>query len=74
MLEVYRPMLVSSSPMTLEEACSKPIAIPGQKTSAHLALKMAVGNVETVIVPFDEIMPRIQHGEFASGVIIHEGL
>lgn len=71
--EGYGPMLVSSSSMTLEEACSKPIAIPGLKTSAHLALKMAVGNVETVIVPFDEIMPRIQNGEFASGVIIHEG-
>ncbi len=71
--EGYGPMLVSSKEMTLEEACSKPIAIPGQKTSAHLALKMACGNVETVIVPFDEIMPRIQSGEFNSGVIIHEG-
>ncbi len=71
--EGYGPMLVSSQPMTLAEACSKPIAIPGLKTSAHLALKMAVGDVETVIVPFDEIMPRIQAGEFASGVIIHEG-
>jgi len=71
--EGYGPMLVSSKEMTLEEACSKPIAIPGQKTSAHLALKMACGNVETVIVPFDEIMPRIQNGEFNSGVIIHEG-
>jgi len=72
-LEVASPMLVSSKEMTLEEACSKPIAIPGQKTSAHLALKMACGKVETVIVPFDEIMPRIQNGEFNSGVIIHEG-
>jgi 1,4-dihydroxy-6-naphthoate synthase len=71
--EGYGPMLVSSKVMTLEEACSKPIAIPGQKTSAHLALKMACGNVETVIVPFDEIMPRVQNGEFNSGVIIHEG-
>ncbi len=71
--EGYGPMLVSTKEMTLEEACSKPIAIPGQKTSAHLALKMACGNVETVIVPFDEIMPRIQNGEFNSGVIIHEG-
>jgi 1,4-dihydroxy-6-naphthoate synthase len=71
--EGYGPMLVSSKEMTLEEACSKPIAIPGQKTSAHLALKMACGNVETVIVPFDEIMPRVQNGEFNSGVIIHEG-
>jgi 1,4-dihydroxy-6-naphthoate synthase len=71
--EGYGPMLVSYKQMTLEEACAKPIAIPGEKTSAHLALKMAVGDVETVIVPFDEIMPRIESGEFDSGVIIHEG-
>ncbi|HJM87798.1 MAG TPA: MqnA/MqnD/SBP family protein, partial [Candidatus Thalassarchaeaceae archaeon] len=28
---------------------------------------------DTVIVPFDEIIPRILCGEFSSGVIIHEG-
>ena len=59
--------------MTLEEACSKTIAIPGHKTSAHLALKLACGEVDTAIVPFDEIIPRIESGEFDSGVIIHEG-
>jgi len=71
--EGYGPMLVSSNPMDLDEACSKPIAIPGDKTSAHLALKLACGEVDTVIVPFDEIIPRILSGEFTSGVIIHEG-
>ena len=71
--EGYGPMLVSKTPMTLEEACSRTIAIPGDKTSAHLALKLACGNVQTAIVPFDEIIPRIESGEFDSGVIIHEG-
>ncbi len=71
--EGYGPMLVSKNPMTLEEACSRTIAIPGDKTSAHLALKLACGGVETSIVPFDEIIPRIESGEFDSGVIIHEG-
>jgi len=71
--EGYGPMLVSKNKMTLEEACSKTIAIPGEKTSAHLALKLACGEVDVAIVPFDEIIPRIESGEFASGVIIHEG-
>ena len=71
--EGYGPMLVASEEITLQEALSKPIAIPGEKTSAHLALKLAVGTVETVVVPFDEIIPRIAAGEFSSGVIIHEG-
>jgi len=71
--EGYGPMLVSKNKMALEEACSKTIAIPGEKTSAHLALKLACGEVDVAIVPFDEIIPRIESGEFASGVIIHEG-
>ncbi len=71
--EGYGPMLVSKNKMSLEEACSKTIAIPGEKTSAHLALKLACGEVDVAIVPFDEIIPRIESGEFASGVIIHEG-
>jgi 1,4-dihydroxy-6-naphthoate synthase len=71
--EGYGPMLVCKESMTLEQACSQTIAIPGLKTSAHLALRLACGEVDIAIVPFDEIIPRIQSGEFASGVIIHEG-
>ena len=71
--EGYGPMLVTNTDMTLEEACSSTIAIPGLKTSAYLALKLACGDVDIAVVPFDEIIPRIQSGEFSSGVIIHEG-
>ena len=71
--EGYGPMLVSNQDITLEEACKYPIAIPGDKTSAHLALKLSCGDVNVSIVPFDEIIPRIESGEFLSGVIIHEG-
>ena len=71
--EGYGPMLVTNKNITLNEACSGTIAIPGLKTSAYLALKLACGDVDVAIVPFDEIIPRIQTGEFTSGVIIHEG-
>jgi len=71
--EGYGPMLVSREPLTIEQACSQKIAIPGLKTSAYLALKLACGDVEVDVVPFDEIIPRINSGEYASGVIIHEG-
>ncbi|MEC7703828.1 MAG: MqnA/MqnD/SBP family protein [Candidatus Thermoplasmatota archaeon] len=71
--EGYGPMLVSKEPMSLEDACKKTIAIPGLKTSAHLALRLACGDVDIAVVPFDEIIPRIESGEFSSGVIIHEG-
>ena len=71
--EGYGPMLVTNTPITLDEACRGTIAIPGLKTSAYLALKLACGEVDIAVVPFDEIIPRIQSGEFAAGVIIHEG-
>jgi len=71
--EGYGPMLISKDDISLEEACNNTIAIPGLKTSAHLALKLACGDVSTEIVPFDEIITRVLSGEFSSGVIIHEG-
>ena len=71
--EGYGPMLVSKEHITLAEACEGIIAVPGLKTSAYLALKLACGNVDIAVVPFDEIIPRIESGEFTSGVIIHEG-
>ena len=71
--EGYGPMLVSKKQMTIDEACRTKIAIPGLKTSAYLALKLACGDVDIHVVPFDEIIPRIESGEFDSGVIIHEG-
>ena len=71
--EGYGPMLVSKKDLSLEDACNGTIAIPGLKTSAYMALKLACGDVDVAVVPFDEIIPRIESGEFDSGVIIHEG-
>jgi 1,4-dihydroxy-6-naphthoate synthase len=42
-------------------------------TSAYLALRLAWGDVEVQVVPFDEILPRVKSGEFDIGLIIHEG-
>ena len=49
------------------------IAVPGKSTSSYLALLLAIGEVETVEVPFDEILPKVVNGELDAGVIIHEG-
>ena len=71
--EGYGPMLVSKKDLTLEQACNGTIAVPGLKTSAYLTLLLACGDVDVAVVPFDEIIPRIESGEFDCGVIIHEG-
>lgn len=71
--EGYGPMIVAKRGITEDDAMAGPIAVPGLKTSAYLGLRMAWGEVEVTVVPFDEIIPRILAGEFTSGLIIHEG-
>ena len=71
--EGYGPIIISNRPATINEARNSVIAIPGLGTSAYLALRLALGNVETAVVPFDEIISTIQNGTYDFGVIIHEG-
>ena len=71
--EGYGPMLISNKNITIEEAKKKKIAIPGLGTSAYLALRLAWGEVDVEVVPFDEIMPRVLSDDFEVGLIIHEG-
>ena len=71
--EGYGPMLISNSPMNEMDAKSCKIAIPGLDTSAYLALRLAWGEVEVDVVPFDEILPAVKAGIYDVGLIIHEG-
>lgn len=71
--EGYGPMIVSSRPMTLDEVRTKKIAVPGTMTTAYLGLKLCAPEIETEVVPFDQIIPSIVKGQFEAGLIIHEG-
>ena len=71
--EGYGPILVALSEFTPEEAKTRTIAIPGLGTSAYLALRLALGDVSVVVMPFDEILPSVIRGEYDLGLIIHEG-
>lgn len=71
--EGYGPMIVCKQGVTQEAAKSSTIAVPGLKTSAYLGLRLAWGDVNVEVVPFDEIIPRILDGTYLSGLIIHEG-
>jgi len=71
--EGYGPMLISNSPMNETDAKTCKIAIPGLDTSAYLALRLAWGDVEVDVVPFDEILPAVKAGIYDVGLIIHEG-
>jgi 1,4-dihydroxy-6-naphthoate synthase len=71
--EAYGPMIVSPRAYSLEEVASKKIAVPGKLTTAYLALKLFAPEIETEVVPFDEIIPAVLRGDYEAGLIIHEG-
>ena len=71
--EGYGQIVISNRKMSIEELRECVIAVPGKSTSSYLALLLAIGEVETVEVPFDEILPKVVNGELDAGVIIHEG-
>jgi len=70
--EGYGPILVSRTELTHDEAKTKTIAVPGLGTSAYLALRIAWGDVDVHVVPFDKILPAVVR-EYDLGLIIHEG-
>ena len=69
----YGPVLVAREPVDEARLRSMTVAIPGRLTSAALALKMWNPALQTVIYPFDEIMPAVHSGGVDAGVVIHEG-
>ena len=69
----YGPLLISRKPMTVDEAKTKTIAIAGKMTTSALALRLCLGDVETVEIPFDKIMDAVDSGEVEVGLLIHEG-
>ena len=58
---------------TRESLNGKKIAVPGEMTSAFLALRLFLGKFDYLVVPFDEIFDAVQSGRADAGLIIHEG-
>jgi 1,4-dihydroxy-6-naphthoate synthase len=71
--EGYGPMIVARQPYSHDEIRKVRVAVPGLLTTAYLTLKIFAPEIETVVVPFDRIIPEIVAGNFDAGLIIHEG-
>jgi 1,4-dihydroxy-6-naphthoate synthase len=75
----YGPMVVARKKMSLADARTKTIAVPGTLTTAYLALRMCLGvDFKHVVVPFDQILDAVEAGQYQgqpvdAGLIIHEG-
>ncbi len=67
------PLVIAPEATTMENLRGKTIAIPGQLTTANLLLQLyGKGYDNLLTVPFEQVMPAIQGGQAAAGVIIHE--
>ena len=69
----YGPILVSKEPRSADEIADMKIAIPGELTSAFLALRLFNSKFDYVVRPFDEIINAVKSGEVDAGLLIHEG-
>jgi 1,4-dihydroxy-6-naphthoate synthase len=69
----YGPIVVSKEPRSADEIGLMKIAIPGELTSAFLALRLFNADFEYVVVPFDKIIDAVQKGDVDAGLLIHEG-
>jgi len=75
----YGPMVVARTPMTVGDLPALTVAVPGTLTTAFLTLKLLYASIGATdklrfeVVPFDEIIPAVQSGQYDAGLIIHEG-
>ncbi|MBU6402196.1 MAG: ABC transporter substrate-binding protein [Verrucomicrobia bacterium] len=73
----YGPLLVAREPLEPTAIARKRIAVPGTRTSAFLALQLALGRRATeldyLVVPFDQIFRAVRSGAAEVGLVIHEG-
>ena len=68
------PLVVAREPRNMKSLRGEVIAIPGELTTANLLLQLYGRGFYSVFpVSYENIMPRLQQGHFAAGVIIHEG-
>ena len=69
----YGPIVVSREPRSPADIGDMKIAIPGELTSAFLALRLFNSKFDYEVYPFDEILDAVKRGEVDAGLLIHEG-
>lgn len=71
--EGYGPVVISRSEIGPENLSGTEVAVPGERTSALLALKLFCPDVRYRVLPFDEILEAVADGRVDAGLLIHEG-
>jgi 1,4-dihydroxy-6-naphthoate synthase len=77
--EGYGPIVVAREKMPVENLRKATVAVPGELTTAYLALRLCLGaDFSYVLVPFERILDAVRAGEYEgrpvdAGLVIHEG-
>ena len=67
------PLVVTRTPMTLDQAVGGRVAIPGRDTTAYRLLRLAAPQLSEVVeMRYDRILHAVSSGEVHAGLIIHE--
>jgi 1,4-dihydroxy-6-naphthoate synthase len=69
----YGPILVAKRSLGRPELAAAVTAIPGELTTAALALRLWVGAIPVAVEPFDRIPELVRDGKYEAGLLIHEG-
>jgi 1,4-dihydroxy-6-naphthoate synthase len=73
----YGPMVITAKPSKIADLKGKTIAIPGELTTAFLALQLCLGKAgqafKAIPIHFDQIPKFVKDGKADAGLIIHEG-
>jgi 1,4-dihydroxy-6-naphthoate synthase len=77
--EGYGPIVVAGTKRSVESLKRAVIAVPGELTTAYLALRLCLNaDFSHVVVPFDRIPDAVRAGKYEgrpidAGLVIHEG-
>lgn len=71
--EKYGPIVVAREDIHLESLETMKIGIPGELTTAFLALCLYMDRFPYKVIPFDEIFQAVLDRKVDAGLIIHEG-
>jgi len=67
------PLVVTARPSSPEMLKGAHVAVPGDRTTAYLLLRLwDPGFGSVTVMPFDQIMPAVRDGSVDAGLVIHE--
>jgi 1,4-dihydroxy-6-naphthoate synthase len=69
------PLVVVRDPSVTPSLAGKRIAVPGDRTTAYLLMRLWARDdppARVVVMPFPKIMPEVASGRYDAGLVIHE--